>query len=64
MLYVDKIPGNVSLRVRLLARLSATFRRPRRMADLDLLAMSPHLRRDLGLSDGPVHGEKDVRLWM
>lgn len=38
---------------RLAAALSAVFATParRRRADLDLMALSPHLKRDLGLED-------------
>jgi hypothetical protein len=48
MLYQDKALGQPTLGTRIAARLAIVFSR-RRHADLDLLAMSPHLRRDLGL---------------
>jgi hypothetical protein len=50
MLYQDKPLGRgwigARLGLRLLSALSG-----RRFADLDLLSMSPHLRRDLGIED-------------
>ncbi len=50
MLYQDKTLGQASIGRRLALRLLAAFS-SRRYADLDLLAMSPHLRRDLGIDD-------------
>jgi len=62
MLYQDKTLGRVGLRRRLAAWLVVTHR-GRRVADLDLLSMNAHLRRDLGIeyvpprrfSDGGVY---------
>jgi hypothetical protein len=48
MLYQEKVLGQPALGTRVAAKLAIMFNR-RRHADLDLLAMSPHLRRDLGL---------------
>ena len=50
MLYQDKALGQKWLGARLAARLLARFG-AKRYADLDLLSMSPHLQRDLGLGD-------------
>ena len=47
MLYQDKTLGNARLGARLLARLAVVLG-GRHYADLDLLAMNPHLRRDIG----------------
>ena len=49
MLFQVRVLG----RPNLLSRLAARFvqRRAERRADLDLLAMNPYLRRDLGLDD-------------
>ena len=47
MLYQERVLGRRSLWSRLAARLSM-----RRAADLDLLSLNPHLRRDLGMEDG------------
>lgn len=47
MLYQDKPLGQAWIGARIAARL-AIILRGRRYADLDLLAMSPHLRRDIG----------------
>lgn len=51
MLYHERVLGRRSLWSRLAARLAIGLSR-RKAADLDLLALSPHLRRDLGLEDG------------
>ena len=51
MLYQDKTLGQASFGRRLAARLLAALSR-RRYADLDLLSLNPHLRRDLGMEDG------------
>lgn len=51
MLYQDRVLGRPSLWTRLAARLSRA-RRPAPVADIDLLSLNPHLRRDLGLMDG------------
>jgi hypothetical protein len=48
MLYQDKTLGQASLGRRLAARM-LTALSGKRYADLDLLSMSPHLQRDLGL---------------
>lgn len=51
MLYQERVLGRRSLWSRLVAGLAVG--RPRRgVADLDLVSMTPHLRRDLGLMDG------------
>jgi hypothetical protein len=47
MLYQDKTLGQVWIGARIVARL-AVMLGSRRHADLDLLAMSPYLRRDIG----------------
>jgi hypothetical protein len=47
MLYQERVLGRRGFWSRLAARLAM-----RRSADLDLLALSPHLRRDLGMEDG------------
>ena len=59
MLYQDKALGQKWLGTRLAARLLARFT-TKRYADLDLLSMSPHLRRDLGLSDAPRFSDGEV----
>ena len=47
--YQERVLGRPKLWGRVLAR----FARPtRRLADIDLLALNPHLQRDLGLTDG------------
>jgi hypothetical protein len=51
MLYQDKVLGRRGAWRRMLAEMTAKLSR-RHVADLDLLAMNPHLRRDLGLEDG------------
>lgn len=50
MLYQERVLGRRSL----WSRLAATFahRSTARRADLDLVALSPHLQRDLGLEGG------------
>jgi hypothetical protein len=60
MLYQDKTLGQAWIGARLAARL-AILLGGRRYADLDLLAMNPHLRRDIGADNlgrtGFVPGE-------
>ncbi len=51
MLYQERVLGRRSLWSRLVAGLAAGRSR-RGVADLDLVSMTPHLRRDLGLMDG------------
>ena len=51
MLYQERVLGRSSLWSRLAARL-VTGLTARKAADLDLLSLSPHLRRDLGMDDG------------
>jgi hypothetical protein len=51
MLYQERALGQTSLWSRLAARM-ALGRLNRKSADLDLLSMTPHLRRDLGMEDG------------
>jgi hypothetical protein len=50
MLYQDKTLGRTRPSARLFARLAIALAR-RRHDDLDLLSMSPHLRRDIGMGD-------------
>ena len=50
MLYQERALGRRSLWARITAGLVG--RRTAHRADLDLLSMNPHLRRDLGLEDG------------
>lgn len=52
MLYQEKVLGRVSVSTRFAARLAILFSR-RRYADLDLLALNPHLQRDLGIEALP-----------
>ena len=54
MLYRDRVLGRHWIGVRALAALRMLLSR-QRQDDLDLLSMSPHLRRDLGL-------DSDLRL--
>ena len=51
MLYQERVLGRRSLWSRLAARVVMSLS-ARRAADLDLLSLNPHLRRDLGLEDG------------
>ena len=51
MLYQERVLGRPSLWSRLVARF-ALRRSARKSADLDLLSMNRHLRRDLGIDDG------------
>lgn len=51
MLYQERVLGRGSLWSRFVARL-AIGASGRRTADLDLLSMNRHLRRDLGFEDG------------
>jgi hypothetical protein len=51
MLYQERVLGRPSLWRRLLARVAHGVSR-RDHADLDLLSMNRHLRRDLGMDDG------------
>jgi len=60
MLYQDKTLGQVSLGRRLAARL-LTALGTRRYADLDLLSMSRHLQRDLGIDY--VSRSSNLDLW-
>ena len=58
MLYQDRVLGRTGFWSRIVARLSIGLS-GRRAADIDLLSMNRHLRRDLGLEDGPgvqLHG--------
>jgi hypothetical protein len=61
MLYQDKTLGRAGLTVRLFARVALALSRHRH-DDLDLLAMSPHLRRDIGMGDIEP-GRPFVDLW-
>jgi hypothetical protein len=51
MLYQERVLGRRSLWSRFAARVATGLSR-RKPADLDLLSMNPHLRRDLGMEDG------------
>jgi len=51
MLYQERVLGRSSLWSRLAARV-VTSLTTRKAADLDLLSLNPHLRRDLGMEDG------------
>jgi hypothetical protein len=51
MLYQERVLGRGSLWSRLAARVVNGLS-GRRTADLDLLSLNPHLRRDLGMEDG------------
>jgi hypothetical protein len=51
MLYQERVLGRRSLWSRLAAGV-ATGLSNRKSADLDLLSMNRHLRRDLGMDDG------------
>ncbi len=51
MLYQERLPSRTRLFARLLAYI-AYRAESRRIADLDLLSMNAHLRRDLGLTEG------------
>lgn len=56
MLYQEKTLGQVWIGARLAAKL-AIILGGKRHADLDLLSMSPHLRRDIGVETGFSRGE-------
>ena len=58
MLYQDRVLGRPSLWSRLMDRLRS--RGAGRIADLDILSLNAHLRRDLGLNDGEA-GFRDWR---
>jgi uncharacterized protein YjiS (DUF1127 family) len=53
MLYRDNLLGRAGVWARFAARL-ALWRNTRRQADLDLLAMNPHLLRDIGLDPNSI----------
>ena len=61
MLYQEKPLGRVGFGGKIAARLAHMFSRQRH-ADADLLAMSPHLRRDLGL-DGEQCSLRADYIW-
>jgi len=50
MLYQEKALGKSGLWARLAARVASAVS-GRRLADLDLLSLSPHLQRDLGIGE-------------
>ena len=50
MLYQDKALGRPTIAARAASALRSMFS-TKRQADLDLLSVSPHLRRDLGLEN-------------
>ena len=52
MLYQERVLGRRSLWSRIVSGLAIGRSKRRRVADIDLLSMTPHLRRDLGLLDG------------
>ncbi len=62
MLYQDKTLGNAWIGARLVARLAIVFG-GRRHADLDLLAMNPHLRRDIGADNIGATGFLGGDVW-
>lgn len=51
MLYQQRVLGRASLWGRLAARIAVGLT-AKKAADLDLLSLNPHLRRDLGMEDG------------
>ena len=51
MLYQQRVLGHASLWGRLAARIALGLT-SKKAADLDLLSLNPHLRRDLGMEDG------------
>ncbi len=62
MLYQDKTLGRAWIGARIAARL-AVMLGGRRYADLDLLAMSPHLRRDIGADNLRDAGFTSGAIW-
>lgn len=62
MLYQDKTLGKASIGAKLLARLAAIFG-GKRYQDLDLLSVSPHLRRDIGLDRTELGVARDDWRW-
>jgi hypothetical protein len=56
MLYQEKKLGQVWIGARIAAKL-AIMLGGKRHADLDLLSMSPHLRRDIGMDNRFADGE-------
>ena len=59
MLYQDKALGQTSVVARVTSALRMMLS-TRRQQDLDLLSMSGHLRRDLGLQDAPRFTSAEV----
>jgi hypothetical protein len=51
MLYQERVLGRASHWGRLAARIAVGLT-AKKAADLDLLSLNPHLRRDLGMEDG------------
>jgi hypothetical protein len=51
MLYQERVLGRRSAWSRIAAQIAVRLA-GHRTADIDLVSMNPHLRRDLGLSDG------------
>jgi hypothetical protein len=51
MLYQERVLGRTSLWRRLTSRIFIGLT-AKKAADLDLLSLNPHLRRDLGMEDG------------
>ena len=62
MLYQDKTLGHARIGARVVARL-ATMLGGRRYTDLDLLAMNPHLRRDIGADNLGDTGFLNGEIW-
>jgi hypothetical protein len=62
MLYQDRTLGRAWIGARLAARL-AIILGGRRYADLDLLAMNPHLRRDIGADHIGETALLDGEIW-
>ena len=60
MLYQDRVLGRKDLWSRMAAGFAVAFS-GRRAADLDLLSMSKHLRRDVGLDEG--YGNVSLEVW-
>ena len=51
MLYQERVLGRQNLWSRLVAQVAIGLS-GKKHADLDLLSLNPHLRRDLGMDDG------------
>jgi hypothetical protein len=62
MLYQDKLLGRASIGARVAAKFALLFG-ARRYQDFDLLTVSPHLRRDIGLRDGEIDFRPADEIW-